>query len=112
MNLLITSIEKPPTMALVYSLRKRFGKIIATYNADKANKYQLKSKYIHDYVAVKVPMTNWLTCNINNDINTEEEEYIDNLLEICAKYDIKVIFPCPSEIDIYLFSKYKVRFEN
>jgi predicted ATP-grasp superfamily ATP-dependent carboligase len=112
MNLLIPSVEKPSSLPLLYSLRKHFKKVVATYNPNQINKYQLRSRFIQHYVEVKVPMRGWLTCNINYDFDEEEEVYIEHLLQICAKHEINVIFPCPSDVDIYLLSKYKAKFEK
>ncbi|WP_445365452.1 hypothetical protein ACJJJB_21160 [Microbulbifer sp. ANSA001] len=109
LKVLIPNGQLPPSYALACQLLNDNYKVYFT--VDEQHEEFVETNKIYSFKGIKQPKTSWLLSKHTERTQAEDNDYINSIIRICQENEIKILFPS-NDIDIYVFSKAKVKFIN
>jgi biotin carboxylase len=105
MNLLVTSLDKPSSYAILASLRTQFEEIVTTVSTDQ--NLTRKSRWCSKQYSLPVPLKAWVRGQFTEEVTVEEQQYFERLRDICVAHRVAVVYPGLNDPEILLLAKLK-----
>ena len=97
MRLLVTNTKGPQAYAIIRALRPFADHIVATMPGrsrwDQILSYAAYSRFVDRRYPVQQPSEEWMATGLRADNTAQEQAYLQQILSICQRERIDVIYP-------------------
>ncbi len=115
MRLLVTNTKVPQAYVIIRALRPFADHIVATMPGRSRKgqivSYAAYSRFVDRRYPVNPPSEEWMSGRLHADNTANDLAYLKQILEICERERIDVIFPS-NDSEAYVFSKNKEMFRK